>query len=131
MARLLFALAVIVIVATVYTVIDCALRENDRIRGLGKPVWLVVILLLPVVGMVLWYVIGRARVPAARPRTPDDDPSFLGDIRRNTEHDERIRKIEEELAALDSESDLPDGPATYGREDNNGPEDEPHAPGTR
>lgn len=115
MARLLFGLAIVVIVGTVYTVIDCALRDVSRIRGLSKPVWLVVILLLPVIGCVLWYVLGRTRGPE-RVATPDDDTAFLGDLRRDSEQDRRIRLLEEELAALDSEDDFPQ-PPTHGPED--------------
>ncbi|WP_030149215.1 PLD nuclease N-terminal domain-containing protein [Mycetocola saprophilus] len=124
MPRILFALVVVFVVATVYTVVDCAMRENSRIRGLSKPVWLVVILLLPVAGLVLWYTIGRARGAAPQPRTPDDDPAFLGDLRRVSEQDERIRRLEEELAALDAETEL-DHPDVFGPRDGKNSDDEP------
>lgn len=124
MARLLIGLAIVVVVGTVYTVIDCALRENSRIRGLSKPAWLAVILLLPVIGAVLWYVIGRTPGAAPQARAPDDDPAFLGRVNRNSEQDERIRRLEEELAALDSEGENPDGPATYGQRPPTPPEDD-------
>ncbi|RLP75684.1 PLDc_N domain-containing protein [Mycetocola tolaasinivorans] len=133
MPRFLFALVVVLVVATVYTVVDCALRDNSRIRGLSKPVWLVVILLLPVAGLALWYTIGRSRGPAPQPRTPDDDPAFLGDLRRVSEQDERIRRLEEELAALDAEIDLDDpkyfGPRDGGNAD--GGTQPPQKPGSR
>lgn len=114
MPRLLLGLAVIVVVVTIYAVVDCALMTNSRVRGLPKPVWIAVILLLPVIGLILWFLIGRGRknpTVAAGPRAPDDDPAFLGQIGRDAEQDERIRKLEEELAALDSESPDADGPA--------------------
>lgn len=115
MPRLLLGIAVIVVVVTVYTVVDCAMTANDRVRGLPKPVWILVILLLPVIGIVLWFLIGRGRknagtAVATGPRAPDDDPAFLGQIGRDAEQDERIKRLEEELAALDSESPDPDSP---------------------
>jgi hypothetical protein len=114
MPRLLLGLAVIVVVVTIYAVVDCAMMANDRVRGLPKPVWIVVIIVLPVIGIVLWFLIGRGRkntAVATGPRAPDDDPAFLGRLGRDAEQDDRIRRLEEELAALDSESTDPDGPA--------------------
>lgn len=124
MVRLLIGLAVLVVVGTVYTVIDCALREPSRIRGLSKPVWLVVILLLPVAGCILWYILGRGR-EKAQVASPDNDPAFLNDLRRESEQDRRIRLLEEELAALDSESEFPDGDASPGGKPPRDPEDGP------
>ena len=98
------------VVATIYSVIDCALIPANRVRGLKKPAWIVIILLLPVVGVVLWFVVGRARAGhEAKPRlAPDDDPAFIGTLGRDREQDERIRRLEEELAALDSDAADPD-----------------------
>jgi hypothetical protein len=103
--RWLLILAVVVVVATIYAVIDCAMMAHDRVRGLSKPVWLAVILLLPVLGLILWFTIGRGRVgQVVKPRlAPDDDPAFIGTLGRDKEQDERIRRLEEELASLDSD----------------------------
>ena len=106
--RWFIILAVVLVVATIYSVIDCALIPANRVRGLRKPAWILIILLLPVVGLVLWFTIGRARAGhEAKPRlAPDDDPAFIGTLGRDREQDERIRRLEEELASLDS--DAPD-----------------------
>lgn len=108
MARLLLGLVVVVVVATIYAVIDCAMLAHDRVRGLPKPAWLVIILVLPVVGVVLWFLIGRGRQAQTRTRQlpPDDNPEFFGRSSSSAvdpDQDERIRRLEEELAALDSE----------------------------
>ena len=121
MARLLLGLVVVVVVATIYAVIDCAMIAHDRVRGLPKPAWLVIILVLPVVGVVLWFLIGRGRQAQTRTRQlpPDDNPEFFGRSTSSTvdpDQDERIRRLEEELAALDSEgpADGSSGPAAAG-----------------
>ncbi|MCW4456942.1 PLDc N-terminal domain-containing protein [Microbacterium sp. MPKO10] len=106
MARLLFILIPVIVAITIYTVVDCAIIDNRRVRGLSKPVWIVVILLLPVVGLVLWYLIGRGGADLARDVAPDDDPSFIGTLRVDSDQDDRIRQLEEELAALDAEEDI-------------------------
>jgi len=64
-----------------------------------------------VVGGILWLLVGRGRRVAAAPRrAPDDDPQFLRTIGSISDQDERIRRIEEELAQLDAEDDTPPVP---------------------
>lgn len=80
-------LPVIVAVAlAVYALIDCSQSERHRLRSLSKPLWLVIIVLVPVLGPVAWLLLGRPQSggaagprPAARPRpvAPDDNPDFL------------------------------------------------------
>ena len=108
MVRLLFGLGVAVVVFTIFSLVDCALFEKTRIRGVPRAVWIIVILLLPVIGGVLWFIIGRGRRSSggARSMAPDDDPEFLGQLGRDAAQEERIRRLEQELADLDD--DKPD-----------------------
>lgn len=110
MARLLLILALVATAFWVYTIVDCAVQPATRHRGVSKPAWTVIVILLPVLGGILWFVIGRGRAggPVIR-RAPDDDPEFLGGLsaRARADQDERIRRLEEELAQLDSEGEDP------------------------
>lgn len=108
MARGLLILALVAAVFWVFTIVDCAVQPPSRHRGVSKPVWLLIVVLLPVLGGILWLVVGRTRKSAvvAR-RAPDDDPEFLGRIGTISDQDERIRRLEEELAQLDAEDDDP------------------------
>lgn len=114
MTRLLLILALVATAFWVYTIVDCALQPPTRHRGVSKPVWMVIVIVLPVLGGLLWFLIGRGRAvkPEVR-RAPDDDPQFLGSIGSIADQDERIRRLEEELAQLDAEADDPPtaGPA--------------------
>ncbi|MEJ3405432.1 PLD nuclease N-terminal domain-containing protein [Rathayibacter sp. YIM 133350] len=105
MTRLLVGLVVAAVVFMIYTLIDCALFDRSRIRGLPRAVWILVILFVPLIGGVLWLVVGRGRndPQRARPLAPDDDPAFLGQLGRDAAQEERIRRIEQELAELDDE----------------------------
>ncbi|QKJ18545.1 PLDc N-terminal domain-containing protein [Microbacterium hominis] len=108
MARVLLIVALLATVFWVYSIVDCAVQPPIRHRGVPKPVWLLIVILLPVLGGVLWFVIGRTRrSTAASRRAPDDDPEFLGTIGTISDQDERIRRLEEELAQLDAEDDDP------------------------
>ena len=105
MVRLWFALGVVVVVLTVYTLVDCALLKRSRVRGLPRWVWIFVIVLLPVIGPVLWLLIGRGRATTGkvvRSFAPDDDIDFLKGLDRATSDQERLRALEQELADLDA-----------------------------
>lgn len=106
MARLLFILVPVAIAFWVYTIVDCAMMPPVRHRGVSKPAWMVIAIFLPVLGGVLWFAIGRGRASSASAvRAPDDDPAFLQRLGSISDQDERIRRLEEELAQLDAEAD--------------------------
>lgn len=104
MARGLIIGVVVAVVFTVFSIIDCAVQPATRHRGVSKPVW-IAITCIPVVGGILWFVIGRSRGEAAQPfpvpASPEDDPAFIRDL--DLEAEERIRRLEEELRRLDEE----------------------------
>jgi hypothetical protein len=132
--RLLLILALVGTAFWVYSVVDCALQPGTRHRGVNKTAWMFIVILLPVLGGLLWFVIGRGRRPsAALRRAPDDDPEFLGRIALSSipDQDERIRRLEEELAQLDAEADDPRDvrPSPPPADTPAAPDDEPGSPG--
>ncbi|MCX6502707.1 MAG: PLD nuclease N-terminal domain-containing protein [Microbacterium sp.] len=111
MARLLLILALVAVVFWVYSVVDCAVQPPERHRGVSKASWMLIVLLVPVLGGILWLSVGKLtrRAIIAR-RAPDDDPAFLQSL-STREQDERIRRLEAELADLDAE-EKPDADPT-------------------
>ncbi len=104
MVRVLIVFAVLAVAFIVVSLVDCALQPATRHRGVSKPAWIVLIIVLPVIGAVLWFVIGRGQTPTkGAMRAPDDDPEFLSRVGMPSDQDERIRRLEEELAQLDAE----------------------------
>lgn len=101
-------LALIALAFWVVSFVDCAMQPPTRHRGASKRVW-VLVTIIPVIGGLLWWTIGRARthqIPrGTQPYAPDDAPDSAA-----SSADDRIRKLEEELALLDMEEafDLPD-----------------------
>lgn len=77
MVRFGVIVAILEFVFTVYAVADCATIDRWRIQGLQRGWWIVVILLVPIFGAVLWLWLGRGRPLPARPVAPDDDVEFL------------------------------------------------------
>lgn len=92
----------------VYAVIDCAITDARRARGISKPAWIIVTIVLSVVGGALWFIIGKDRSGGRggvfAQRAPDDDPTFLRRISADSEQEERIRRLEREIADLDDDS---------------------------
>jgi hypothetical protein len=105
----------IAIVVWLYAIFDALTAPAERIRGLPKAIWLIIVILLLDVGALAWFVWGRPRAravgapvrqrpspfgwqshdgPSTRGRTiaPDDDPDFLkrlgDDLRRDRPDDD-------------------------------------------
>jgi hypothetical protein len=105
MIRFAVPAALIVIGLFVFALVDLTLTDRSRVRTLPKVAWGFV-LLVPVVGAVLWLLFGKERGDRGGSRrtvAPDDDPTFLANLRRDEEQDERIRRLEQELAELDDD----------------------------
>ncbi len=73
-------LAILAVGLWIYSIIDVA-GSPRQTRVLPKGLWLLIVILLPVLGLVLWVLFGRPRSPRSPrrrgPRAPDDDPGFL------------------------------------------------------
>lgn len=106
MPRVLVAVAVLAIF--VYGLVDVIRTDRHLTRGISKPAWIVVMVVLPVVGAALWFIIGRPRGGSPTAQTsshttaPDDDPDFLRNLeirRRNQAEADRLKKLKDELQA--------------------------------
>ncbi|MBO1901576.1 PLDc N-terminal domain-containing protein [Leucobacter weissii] len=105
MVRFVIIGAVIAVAFTLYALVDAAMTDANRARGVPKPVWVVIVVLLPVIGGILWLAIGKGRGPLPTPRSaPDDDPGFSGTRMSDAELDEHVRELEDRLRELDSET---------------------------
>ncbi len=104
----LLAVIVVAVIIDVFALIDLRYIDRARIRSFSKPVWAVIIIVVPIVGALLWFLLGRGRAVPAAPRStaPDDDPEFLRRLREESEEQQRIRRLEQELTDLDD--DQPD-----------------------
>ena len=111
-ARFLIPVFVVVVAFMVFTIVDIALIDRNRVRALPKPLW-VLVALIPIVGAVLWLAVGRVRSgdtagsPRRGPVAPDDDPEFLRRLNREKAMEDRIEQLEQELRDLDDDPPKP------------------------
>ncbi len=106
MARVLFISGVVAVAFVIYTIVDVLLTDKRRVRALNKPLWILLVVVVPVIGGLLWLAIGKARKGSGgdvRRVAPDDDPNFLSGLSAREDQDERIRRLEQELADLDDD----------------------------
>ena len=106
MLRVVVVVAVLVVF--VYGLVDVIRTDPRQTKGISKPAWIVVQIVIPVIGAILWFLIGRPRgTTAARPTyshtlAPDDDPDFLRNLelrRRQQAEADRLKKLKDELDA--------------------------------
>jgi hypothetical protein len=106
MPRVLVAVAILAMY--VYGIVDVIRTDKQLTRGISKTSWIVVVVVLPVVGAALWFIIGRPRGSRPAPQSyshttaPDDDPDFLRNLeirRRNKAEADRLKKLRDELQA--------------------------------
>jgi hypothetical protein len=119
----------VVVGVMVYAFVDCLRADPRDLRALPRPVWLLVVLLVPLVGAVVYLVAGRSRrvadEPEVRPLAPDDDPEFLRRLdleRRRRQADEERRRRQRDRR----QGGAPEGGQTPGGQDGkSGPETGP------
>jgi hypothetical protein len=114
MVRLFILLAALQLILFVLALISCL--SADRVRAMPRALWVLVILLIPLIGPIAYFLWGRPIAPPEeggppvrrtlpRPSSPDDDPDFLRKM--NTEQSRRDRELlaqwEKELKNRDDE----------------------------
>ncbi len=98
MVRMFLFLAAAELVLVALALISCLSADRSGVRGLPPAAGVLVILLVPVIGPVAWFVAGRPRPAAATrragrrpPASPDDDPEFLRSL--NADRSRRDRDL--------------------------------------
>jgi hypothetical protein len=106
MVRLFIFLAAVQLVLFVLALIS--VLSAERVRNAPRLVWVLLIVLIPLLGPISYFVWGRPlaapregtpiRRTKARPSSPDDDPEFLRSM-----DTEQSRKDRETLAQWEKE----------------------------
>lgn len=106
----------LVLAIDIYALVDVITITETRIKALNKFAWVLLIIVLPLMGAILWFVLGKEnrnnpddrggpnrRYDTPRTLAPDDDPVFLNNAGRLEEQERRIARLEAELKALDDD----------------------------
>ena len=117
------ALSLILLAVWIFCIIDVITTDQSQMRNLPKMAWLLIVLLLPDIGSILWLVAGREWQTTGQPRgargagaafpeydrpgravpaNPDDDEQFLRNVRERAEQ-QRRRYEAQRRAELEAE----------------------------
>jgi phospholipase D-like protein len=111
------AFGVLLLAIWVFAIFDVIKTDREMCRNLPKELWLILVIILPDVGAIAWFIMGRpvnarfrpgsteARAPgslwAAPPEHigPEDSPEFMksAEERRLRAWEQELRRREEEI----------------------------------
>lgn len=84
----------------VFALVDIILRPSDQVRHLPKLAWVFIVILLPLIGSILWFALGREYAPRApRPQRT----VVVREENQAQQHRTRPLSTEEQLAAVEEE----------------------------
>ena len=94
MSRVAVITIAFLVIFTVFTTVFAASANKAEVRLLPKWAWVLLCLLIPFFGGLLYLMVGRPIGRGPRPQkrktvAPDDDPNFLRDL------DKKLRKDED------------------------------------
>lgn len=87
----------------IWFIVDVLRTPGPTTRALPKAVWLLIVVLLPLIGGLIWMLAGRPRqdrprrggLRRRRPVAPDDDPTFLRQLGDDAWAEKMRRRREE------------------------------------
>lgn len=95
----MFVIPLVTFALFLVALIDIILRTGDQIRHLPKVAWVFIVILLPLIGSILWFAVGREYYGMrSRPARPEHRPA-----RPTVSSAPRPSSTEEQLAALERE----------------------------
>lgn len=106
MPRFLIPLGIVAVGVIIYSLIECLMTPKHQVRAFPKVAWVLLIILIPLVGALLWLFLGRSRSRRGgaggvqggrppqprRPSSPDDDAAFLRQL--DVQRQQQARKAE-------------------------------------
>ncbi len=109
-AMLIIGGAALIVGLTLYTFLDAVRTPAHEARTLPKWLWVLVTLFFPVVGPLMWLILGRPKAqpaagahrgfgqrrstPAPSVSSPDDDEEYLRWLKAKAERERRSREAE-------------------------------------
>lgn len=104
----------LVVGLTLYTLLDALRTHQDQMRTFPKWLWIIAVIFFPVVGPLLWLLLGRPRAvrapktqqgggftgsrrgtPPLATSSPDDDEEYLRWLKAKAERQKRDRQRQE------------------------------------
>lgn len=97
-------LSILVIALMIGALIDIIMRDDSQVKRLPKMVWIIIVILLPLIGGILWFALGREYGESGLriPRMPRAQRS-TGPVDVRPAPPVDVRTTEQQIADLDRE----------------------------
>jgi hypothetical protein len=92
----------LVLAGMIFALIDIITRDQSLVKHMPKTVWLFVVILLPFLGTVLWFAIGR-EYPRREVSRPPQFAPWAGEVPPPPVRSRDARSTEQQLADLERE----------------------------
>lgn len=92
--------SVLTLVLVIAALVDIITRSEDQVKHLPKLVWVLLVVFLPLIGSILWFLVGReyaTTVDSFRVRTVQHPEPARADYRREDSTEEQLRRVEREI----------------------------------
>ncbi|MBT2486881.1 MULTISPECIES: PLDc N-terminal domain-containing protein [unclassified Microbacterium] len=100
-----FLFSLLVVALMIGALIDIITRDDSQVKHLPKMVWIIIVILLPLIGGILWFALGReyggAGIRIPRMRRAERSAVAPIDVRPAPPAD--LRTTEQQIADLDRE----------------------------
>lgn len=100
-------LALLTVAVLVIALIDVITRREDQVKHLPKFAWIIFIVLLPLIGSILWFALGREYEARSAPMSFGDPRRWQKDTPA-PEAPTAARTTEQQIADLEREMHLAD-----------------------
>jgi hypothetical protein len=100
----------------VAALIDIILRQEGQVKHLPKLVWILIIILLPLIGSILWFAIGREynasggrsvlSMPRVATKMPEPGPSAAPRREGELTTEEQLAQIDREIEYYERQAHL-------------------------
>lgn len=100
LCRMYVVVSVLTLVLVIAALVDIITRSEDQVKHLPKLVWVLLVVFLPLIGSILWFLVGReyaTTVDSFRVRTVQHPEPARADYRREDSTEEQLRRVEREI----------------------------------
>lgn len=99
-----FVFSLLLLAAMIFALVDIITRDSSQVRHLPKVTWVFIVILLPMLGTILWFALGREYAPRSAPtRTPPFAPWATAPAPAPETRPRDLRSTEQQLADLERE----------------------------
>ncbi len=99
-----YIFSLLMLAAMIFALVDIITRDSSQVRHLPKVTWVFIVILLPMLGTILWFALGREYAPRSAPtRAPQFAPWATPPAPAPESRPRDLRSTEQQLADLERE----------------------------